>query len=105
MFTTNDQPVTLNTPRIVYVVLYIYVDNPELSDVLGVFTDKNDAVRELLERANYRENRQGQLTQYMIPTGEYPSYEYLRRKVADQMTLVDVDIYRIVEHRVTEHRM
>ena len=37
----------------VYVLLYIHTDNVEFSEVLGVFNSKNDAVNELLERANY----------------------------------------------------
>ena len=84
----------------VYVLLYIHTDKPEYSDVLGVYTSKKKAVRELLERANYRERDDGQLTQYMVPTDEYESYGVLFDQVCDTMNLVDVDIYRIVKHRV-----
>ena len=39
----------------VFVVLYIHTDVSDYSEVLGVFKNKEDAVKELLERANYRE--------------------------------------------------
>lgn len=89
-----------NAVNIVYIVLYIHIDNPEFSEILGVFKDKNDAINELLFRANYRQNKDGQLTQYMVPTSEYPSYEYLRQKVGETMFLSDVDVYRIVQQVV-----
>lgn len=82
----------------VYVVLYIHTDTPEQSEVLGVFKNKERAVEELLERANYRENKEGVLTQYMRPTDEYESFAFLRTKVMKEMELHDVDIYRITEY-------
>lgn len=82
---------------IVYVLLYIHTDSPEDSEVLGVYTNKNVVVNELLERANYRENKNGVLTQYMRPTDEYESFAFLRTKVLEEMELHDVDIYRITE--------
>ena len=81
----------------VYVVLYIHTDAPEHSEVLGVYKDKEKAVAELLERANYRENKEGVLTQYMQPTEEYESFSILRTKVMEEMELHDEDIYRITE--------
>ena len=53
---------------IVYVLLYIHTDNPEYSEILGVFNTKDKAVDELLERANYRKNKNGELTQYKEKT-------------------------------------
>ncbi len=79
-----------------YVVLYINTDDSEHSEVLGVYTNKDGAVAELLERANYRE-RDGKLTQYMKPCDEYESFQALRDKVYRDMELKDVDIYRIQE--------
>jgi len=79
-----------------YVVLYINTDDSEHSEVLGVYTNKNGAVAELLERANYREI-DGKLTQYMKPCDEYESFQALRDKVCRDMELKDVDIYRIQE--------
>jgi hypothetical protein len=81
----------------VYVVLYIHTGVPEFSEILGVFKDKESAVAELLERANYRENKEGVLTQYMHPTNEYESFAILRAKVMEEMELHDKDIYRITE--------
>ena len=85
---------------IVYVLLYIHADKPEYSDVLGVYKSKRKAVSELLERANYRERSDGQLTQYLVPTTEYNSYGVLFDKVYDTMQLHDVDTYRIVEQHI-----
>ena len=39
--------------------------------------------------------QEGNLTQYMRPTDEYPSMRTLRAKIHRDMELQDVDIYRI----------
>jgi hypothetical protein len=85
---------------IVYVLLYIHTDNPEYSEILGVFNTKDKAVDELLERANYRKNKNGELTQYKEKTEEYESFDILRNKVFTTMELQDEDIYRIIENVV-----
>lgn len=84
----------------VYVLLYIHTDNVEFSEVLGVFNSKNDAINELLERANYREIN-GMLTQYMEPTTEYDSFSSLKNMIEEKMELHDVDIYRIEVCKLT----
>lgn len=78
----------------VFVLLYIHSDDSQSSEVLGVFSNKDDAVKELLERANYRE-KDGQLTQYLQRTDEYESFEFLKNKVESEMLLQDHDIYKI----------
>ena len=78
----------------VYVVWYIHTDVAEYSEILGVYKGKEEAVEELLERANFRE-RNGVLTQYMRPIEG--SFSDLREKVMTDMELVDCDIYRITE--------
>ena len=78
----------------IYVLFYINVDEPKYSEVLGIYSSKESAVDNLLEVANYRE-KEGKLTQYMETTDEYPSLEFLREKVMNDMELHDVDIYRI----------
>jgi hypothetical protein len=83
----------MNTQN-VFVVLYIHSDVPDYSEVLGLFKNKEDAVKELLERANYRE-KDGQLTQYLQPTDEYESYSFLKNKVNKEMVLYDQDVYKI----------
>jgi hypothetical protein len=83
----------------VYVLLYINIDEVSYSEVLGVFTDKNKAVSELLDRANYRE-KNGKLTQNMDPCDEYESFSCLWNLVYEQMELYDVDIYRIEIHNI-----
>ena len=82
---------------IVYVLLYIHTDNPEYSEILGVFNTKDKAVDELLERANYRKNKNDELTQYKEKTDEYESFDILHDKVFTSMELQDEDIYRIIE--------
>jgi hypothetical protein len=78
----------------VFVLLYIHTDEPKLSEILGVFNNKDDAVNELLELANYRE-KDGKLTQYFEPTNEYESFSFLKEKVKNDMILHDEDIYKI----------
>jgi hypothetical protein len=78
----------------VFILLYIHSDISDYSEVLGVFNNKEDAVKELLERANYRE-KDGQLTQYLQPTDEYESFDFLKNKVLSEMILHDEDIYKI----------
>lgn len=78
----------------VFVLLYINTENPEYSEVLGLFNKKDDAIKELLERANYRE-KDGKLTQYLQPTDDYESFELLKNKVETEMILKDEDIYKI----------
>ena len=67
---------------------------------MGVFNTKDKAVDELLERANYRKNKNGELTQYKEKTEEYESFDILRNKVFTTMELQDEDIYRIIENVV-----
>lgn len=78
----------------VFTLLYIHSDISDYSEVLGVFNNKEDAVKELLERANYRE-KDGQLTQYLQPTDEYESFDFLKNKVLTELVLHDEDIYKI----------
>jgi hypothetical protein len=80
----------------IYILWYIHTDEPSFSEILGSYLTKDQAVKELLERANYRE-KNGQLTQYKEPTDEYPSFQALFDKVMHDMELEDVDIYRISE--------
>ena len=84
-----------------YILSYIHIDVPEYSDVLGVYSTKDHAIKELLERANYRE-KNGQLTQYNEPTEEYESFDILRKKVEVAMQLIDDDIYRISIHYIDD---
>lgn len=81
----------------VFILLYIHTDKPEYSDILGVFNTKDKAVDELLEKANYRKNKNGELTQYKLKTDEYESFDILRDKVFTSNELQDEDIYRIIE--------
>ena len=81
-----------------YSLLYINIDKADYAEILGVYSTKEQAVLELLERANYRERDDGLLTQYMEYTDEYKSFDVLKNKVMNSMELVDVDIYRISEH-------
>ena len=84
-----------------YSLLYINTDEAEYAEILGIYSTKEQAVMQLLKRANYRE-RDGKLTQYMEYTDEYESFGVLKQKVMDDMELVDVDIYRISEHNLDD---
>lgn len=87
-----------------YSLLYINKDKAEYAEILGVYSSKERAVMELLERANYRE-KNGKLTQYMEETNEYESFSVLKEKVAIDMELVDHDIYKICENWVDDKKM
>ena len=84
----------------VYVLKYIYVEDDSQNlirfnfNILGVYSTKDEAVEELLIRANYRE-KDGKLTQYKKFTDEYPSLQYLRDKIMNELYLNDEDIYEI----------
>ena len=41
-----------------FILFYIQTDNPEFSEILGVYSSKDKAVDQLLERANYRKNKE-----------------------------------------------
>ena len=84
-----------------YSLLYINTDEAEYTEILGIYSTKEQAVMQLLERANYRE-RDGKLTQYMEYTDEYESFSVLKQKVMVDMELFDVDVYRISEHNLDD---
>ena len=79
----------------VYTVLYINVDEPKNSEVIGVYMRKDDAVNALIKAAHY-ENRNGVLYQYKRRSIDFESsYSKLIEQVNDSNLLEDVDIYRI----------
>lgn len=80
-----------------YSLLYINIDKAKYAEILGVYSSKEQAVLELLERANYRE-KNSKLTQYMEETDEYESFSVLKDKVMNEMELIDHDIYKICEN-------
>ena len=84
-----------------YCLLYINVDKADYAEILGIYSTKEKAVLQLLERANYRE-KNGKLTQYMEYTEEYESFDVLKQQVMNNMELVDVDIYKISEYHLDD---
>lgn len=76
-------------------VLYINVDEPKNSEVIGVYMTKDSAVMGLIKAAHY-ENRDGVLYQYKRKSIDYASsYSNLLEQVNASNLLEDVDIYRI----------
>lgn len=78
----------------VYVLKYEEIGNN--LEILGVYSDKWEAVEELIIRANYRE-KNGILTQYNQPTDDYPSMEYLRNKVYTDLVIEDLECFYSIE--------
>ena len=76
-------------------LLYINVDEPKNSEIYGIYSSFEEAIEKLLKCANYRENENGELTQYMKKTNEYTSLNEIRDIIRQTNELVDVDIYRI----------
>ena len=83
--------------NIIYILWYIHTDKVEYSEILGVYSDKNKAIDKLLEKAHYRKDKNGNLTQYMEKSNDYRSYEELKSIVTENLELKDEDIYRITE--------
>ena len=86
---------------VIYAILYINVNEPDLSDVLQLCTTKEEAVLALLEAAHFRKENEDKVTQYFENTTEYDSYTDLVGRIANEMQLVDSDIYRIVPIELT----
>tara|TARA_B110000211_G_C14076433_1_gene552314 strand:- start:2665 stop:2928 length:264 start_codon:yes stop_codon:yes gene_type:complete len=76
-------------------LLYINVDEPRNSEIYGIYSSYDEAVEKLLECANYREDENGELTQYMENSYEYSSLNEIRDIIRENNELVDIDIYRI----------
>ncbi len=83
--------------QIVFTVLYVNIDAPENSEVISCHYNKNTAIEALIKSAHYSVNKEGKLCQYLRETDEYESFEYLRKKVEEDLFLIDEDIYRIME--------
>ena len=83
----------------VFTVLYINVDEPKYSEVIGSYTLKDDAVNALIRSAHYKK-KDGRLFQYIDLSSDFESYEMLVEQVNNSMELIDFDIYRIEETMV-----
>lgn len=81
----------------VFIIYYINTDEPECSEVLNTYTSRDRAIKKLIEIAGYRNDINGNLTQYFKPTTDYTSYNEIYRLVNETMELIDEDIYRIYE--------
>lgn len=80
---------------IMYVLSYINIDEPKHSEVYGIYKNKDNAIRKLLEIAHYREDKYGNLSQCFKKTNKYPSFDDLYNKVFESMELIDHDIFRV----------
>ena len=80
----------------IFAILYVNIDDPELTDVLQLCKTKEDAIDSLLELAHYRKDGEDGVTQYHEPIDSEQSFNDLRERVAETMKLDDVDLYRIV---------
>jgi hypothetical protein len=79
-----------------FAILYINVDEPKYSEILGIFDNYDTAVAQLIKSAFYEE-RDNNLLQYKRPTNDYNSYDDLYNLVYKNKELVDFDIFRIEE--------
>lgn len=77
-----------------FVVIYINMDVPLNSEVIGVYETKDDAIHALIKSAHF-ENRDGELLQYKRKSNEYKSYKEIYDLVNGKLELEDFDIYRI----------
>jgi len=79
-----------------FVVIYINMDVPLNSEVIGVYETKDEAIHALIKSAHF-EDRNGQLLQYKRPSSEYKSYTEIYDLVNKSLLLEDFDVYRIQE--------
>ena len=78
----------------VYSVIYYNTDEIENSEVIGVFSNREDAIIALIKAAHYEE-KDGQLLQYKKQSSDYNSFEHLKDFVDKNLYLDDYDLYRI----------
>lgn len=78
----------------VYCVIYYNIDEIKNSEVIGVFSDKEDAVNSLIKAAHYEE-RDGDLLQYKRKSNDFSSFNQLKQLVTTTGLLEDHDLYRI----------
>ncbi len=80
-----------------YALLYFNVDDHNCNEIYGIYNTKEESVKKLIEIAGYRD-KNGKLTQYMEETDEYyGTYSFLYSKVYNDMKLLDIDLYKIIE--------
>ena len=77
-----------------FVVIYINVDVPKNSEIIGIYETKDDAIHALIKSAHF-ENRDGELLQYKRKSNDYKSYKEIYDLVNGKLELEDFDIYRI----------
>ena len=77
-----------------FVVIYINVDVPKNSEIIGIYETKDDAIHALIKSAHF-ENRDGELLQYKRKSNDYKSYKEIYDLVNCKLELEDFDIYRI----------
>jgi hypothetical protein len=77
-----------------YKVVYYNVDQPDYSEVIGTYVNKDEAVLSLIKAAHYEE-KYGRLRQYKRFSNDYDSFQTIVNIVNEKMELVDYDIYRI----------
>ena len=84
-----------------FTVLYIDLHIAENSEVLDVCSTRSEAVKSLIKLAHYRENRNGQLTQYFNRSSDFESFAELKRYVTKNLQLQDENaaIYKIAQHK------
>ena len=80
-----------------YSVLYFNKDDIKYSEMIGVYDNLDKAIRMLIELANYREDKNGNLTQYMKPTDDYSNMQSLYDYVQKKRYIRDYDKYVITE--------
>ena len=80
----------------VYSLIYDNTDEVKNSEVIGIFRDREVAIKALIKAAHYEE-RDGQLLQYKKPSNDFQSFDQLTQFVTENSYLEDYDLYRI-EH-------
>jgi hypothetical protein len=87
-----------------YAILYVDMQYPEDSDILGVYASKDSAVKNLISRACYQVTSSGKFVQFGNSQTKYNTYDELYKVIDTNMRLFDsnVDRYTIIPITISE---
>jgi len=77
-----------------YILFYINVDEPENSEIYGIYSSLNSAVENLILISGYKEIDR-KLLQFFTPSISFKSMKDLKAVINRDLILIDYDIYKI----------
>jgi len=77
-------------------VIYYNTDEPQFSELIGIFGTYDIAVDQMIKAAHYSEGADGDLRQYRRECDDYESFDDLRETARASGKIDDYDFYYIV---------